>query len=181
MLFDSYLDFFKNLAVQNKAIGHMEGDGISISCFHWILVSADPWPNYYLNHLEAAQKNRLPIDRPFMVLENYIADPDIENDGDNKIEMMGAFMILQKVQPERNIITEASTLANTEKVARQIISRMKKDMRGKCQVDLLNKFKYEHIGPAMGDQYFGTKVFFNMVDAENGLLDVVDEEWLDLE
>lgn len=177
MLFDTYLDYFENLAVQNKEIRHIKG--ADVKGFFWILVSVDPFPLYYLDHLYNAQRNEIPADKPFMVLENYIAEPDVEHDGDNKTEFMGAFMIMTGVT-KGDVDEEKAALAYTEKIARQIIARMKLDMVAKCEIELLNRFKYEHVGPAMDDSYFGTKVHFGFKDAEFGMYDVVDSDWDDL-
>jgi hypothetical protein len=178
MLFDTYLDFFENLAIQCKAIGHNAAS--DVKGFHWIMVSSDPFPNFYLDHLTDAQRNSLPNDKPFMVLENYLASPDILNDGDESTEFMGAFMILKQAT-QGDVEEEKEVLAHTEMVARQIIARMKRDLRNQCDVDLANKFKYEHIGPALGGKYFGTKVHFVMEDSEPGLYNVVDNDWNDLD
>ena len=176
MLFSGYCDYFENLAVQNKAIGHTIKS--EKSSFFWILVSADPFPHYYLDHLEEAQRNKIPAEKPFLVLENYTAAPDIQNRGDYSNEMMGAFMVLQKA--EKKEAAEKTVLDYTERVAMQIVARMILDMKDKCSIDLLNKFKYEHIGPAMGGNYFGTKVYFNMKDASAGIYSVDESEWKDL-
>lgn len=177
MLFDSYLDYFENLAVQNKTIAHVIGD-VNTSCFEWILVSSDPFPNYYLDHLTDAQRNRLPIDRPFVIVENYIAEPDVINEGDNKTEMMGAFIIMEKAR-EGDIANEKEVLARTERVARQFIGRMKLDMMNQCLIELPNKFKYEHVGPFMS-QYFGTKVYFSFKDDSLAQYDIDGDDWEDL-
>lgn len=178
MVFNTFLNFFKNLAIQNKAIGHVVGN--SKSSFHWILVSNDPFQGYYIDHLLDAQRNSLPVDKPFMVVENYVAEPDVKNDGDFKTDHTAAFIILQNAK-QGDLVSEEEVLTNTEIVARQIIARMKRDMSNVCNVELLNQFKYEHIGPALGGKYFGTKVHFEFNDLTSGQFAVVDNEWFDLD
>lgn len=178
MVFSTYLNFFKNLAIQNKAIAHI--NNAKTSAFHWILVSNDPFQGYYIDHLLDAQRNKLPVDSPFMVLENYIAEPDVKNDGDFKTNLTAAFIIMQNAT-QGDITSEETVLNSTEVVARQIIARMKRDMSNVCNVELVNQFKYEHIGPALGGKYFGTKVHFEFNDLAAAQYEVENNEWFDLD
>lgn len=150
-----YTSLFRTIAERHKSILHTD----SSMHFARIIVSANPFRNYYINEFLEAEKAS--IKTPFMLLESYdsqIVDKGSDNFRENK---MGALVMLTNASRDA-FDDEETALDQTERLCLNVLSYLKRYTRKHSSIYTFdfNQVHLEKVGPISDSKFFGTRMDF---------------------